>query len=168
MMNDTIEGYNREVTISPEQLSDWYKKLKRMEIALIIIMKQKRAADKSFFISESHDSPRGTIATLGCGLFIFGGYFLEKYTKISLLTCTTLGVMVYILVMRFSNAPSNARDRILRILKDLKFPPESELATLTFPPDATAYIVAEKISAVIRTDMDFILRTPGFQLPPSK
>lgn len=167
-MNDTIEGYNREVTISPEQLSDWYKKLKRMEIALIIIMKQKRAADKSFFISEGHDSPLGTIATLGCGLFIFSGYFLEKYTKISFLTCATLGIMVYILVMKFSKAPSNARERILRILKDLKFPPESELATLTFPPDATAYIVAERISDIIRADMDFILRTPGFQLPPSK
>lgn len=167
-MNDTIEGYSREVTISPEQLSDWYKKLKRMEIALIIIMKQKRAADKSFFISEGHDSPRGLIAMLGCGLFIFSGYFFEKYIKMSLLTCTILGGMVYFLVMRFSKAPSNARERILRTLKDLKFPPESELATLTFPPDATAYIVAERISDIIRADMDFILRTPGFQLPPSK
>lgn len=167
-MNDTIEGHNREITVSPEQLSGWYKKLKRMENALIFIMKQKRAADKSCFVSEGHGSPRGTIAMLGCGLFMFGGIFFEEYTKISPLICLILGIMVYFLIIKFSKAPSNARDRILRILKDLKFPPESELATLTFPPDATAYIVAEKISAVIRTDMDFILRTLGFQLPPSK
>lgn len=167
-MNEHTTNSNGSAVLSIGQLSDWYKKLKRMENALVIIMKQKRAADKNFFVSEGHASPRGTIAMLGCGLFIFGGYFFEKNIKISTLTCTILGVMVYFLAMRFSKAPSNARDRILRILKDLKFPPESELATLTFPPDATAYTVAERISDIIRTDMDFILRTPGFQLPPSK
>ena len=50
---------NGSVVLSIGQLSDWYKKLKRMENALIIIMKQKRAADKNFFVSEGHDSPRG-------------------------------------------------------------------------------------------------------------
>lgn len=53
MMNDNIEGHDREVTLPPEQLSDWYKKLKKMENSLILIMMKRRQFKKITFTQKN-------------------------------------------------------------------------------------------------------------------
>lgn len=79
-----------------------------------------------------------------------------------------LGIVVYFLTLKFSNAPSDDKERILHILNDLKFPAESELVTLFYPPDATPEMIADKMFEIIKREQALIQRTPGFQLSPSK
>lgn len=155
---------NGSAVLSIRQLSDWYKKLKKMENALILIMMKRGKSKKVFFFSEKHDSPRGTIAMVSSGLVMLASCFFEKHLETSPLITPTLGVAVYFLTLKFSNAPSDDKERILHILNDLKFPAESQLVTLFFPPDATPEIIADKISEIIKREQIFIQRTPGFKL----
>ncbi|HBM2886664.1 hypothetical protein [Klebsiella sp. CN_Kp100] len=168
MMNDNIEGHDREVTLPPEQLSDWYKKLKKMENSLILIMMKRRQFKKNYFHSEKHDSPRGTIAMVSSGLVMLASWTFKNNLGISPFITPILGIVVYFLTLKFSNAPSDDKERILHILNDLKFPAESELVTLFYPPDATPEMIADKMFEIIKREQALIQRTPGFQLSPSK
>ncbi|ALQ49498.1 hypothetical protein ATN83_p10122 (plasmid) [Raoultella ornithinolytica] len=50
------------------------------------------------------------------------------------------------------------------LLKSASLPAQSELATLSFPPDTDPEIMAGKISEVLKRELDLIQHTPGFNL----